>query len=75
MSSIKAQHKGAKAALAFAFNALALSRVYAFTTVTNAPSRGLMRHLGMVNTQQDFDHPKLAANHPLRRHCLYVLTR
>lgn len=28
----------------------------------------------MRNTQEDFDHPRVPAGHPLRRHCLYRLT-
>jgi RimJ/RimL family protein N-acetyltransferase len=34
-----------------------------------------MKKIGMVNTKQNFDHPKLAKGHELERHCLYRITQ
>lgn len=34
-----------------------------------------MIKLGMKNTQQDFNHPKLEQGHRLERHCLYQITQ
>jgi RimJ/RimL family protein N-acetyltransferase len=61
-------------ALKFAFAELKHTEVYAFTTLQNEPSRRVMTKLGMVDTGLDFDHPALAKDHPLERHCLYKIT-
>lgn len=66
--------EAAKKALDFGFKHLAANAIYAFTPLTNIPSQKVMQKLGMANTQQDFDHPKVATNHPLARHCLYKIT-
>lgn len=66
--------EAANRALAFAFDELKQSSVYAFTTKQNLPSRGLMEKLGLLNTGQDFNHPALDSDHPLKRHCLYQIT-
>jgi len=34
-----------------------------------------MERIGMSNTGQDFDHPALPEGSPLRRHCLYSVSR
>ena len=45
------------------------------TAAGNQRSRRVMEHLGMRrNSADDFDHPNIAAGHPLRRHVLYRLT-
>lgn len=68
--------EGALASLQFAFNTLQLDEIVSFTTVTNMRSRKVMEKLGMHrNPEEDFDHPKLAEGHPLRRHDLYRITR
>ncbi len=49
-----------------------LPEVVAFTTPPNRRSWGLMERLGMRrDPAEDFDHPLLAADHPMRRHILY----
>ncbi len=63
--------EGARASLSFAFEQLGLAEVYAFTALTNLPSQGVMKKLGMRNTGEDFDHPKLDDCPRLQRHCLY----
>lgn len=67
--------EAAQKALEFAFDELDSPVVYAFTTKTNLPSQRVMTKLGMTDTQQDFNHPKVAADHPLVRHCLYGITQ
>lgn len=68
--------EAASAALACGFERLGLTQIVAFTTRDNLPSQGLMQRLGMRrDATDDFDHPALAAGHPLRRHVLYRLRR
>ena len=62
-------------ALTFAFETLSVPEIYAFTALQNAPSQWVMSKIGMVNTKQDFNHPKLSAGHVLARHCLYKITQ
>ena len=68
--------EGARALLPLAFMSLDLSEVVSFTTALNVRSRRVMERLGMVrNTKDDFDHPLLSADDPLRPHVLYRLAR
>jgi RimJ/RimL family protein N-acetyltransferase len=56
----------------YAFTVLALDQLVSFTTETNLRSRRLMERLGFVRDPcDDFWHPKVAEDHPLRRHVLY----
>jgi RimJ/RimL family protein N-acetyltransferase len=65
--------EAARAAAAFAFEALELEEIVAFTAVPNERSRAVMRRLGMRHDPaDDFDHP-LVASPRLRRHVLYRL--
>lgn len=66
--------EAAREALRIGFEQLALDEIVAFTALSNHRSRAVMERLGMRNTQEDFDHPRVPAGHPLRRHCLYRLT-
>ena len=44
----------------------------AFTAAVNLPSQRVMQKLGMTrDPADDFDHPRLPAEHPLRAHVLY----
>jgi RimJ/RimL family protein N-acetyltransferase len=64
--------EGARAALAFAFDALQVEEVVSFTVPANRRSRRVMEKIGMVHSPcDDFDHPLLPEGHPLRRHVLY----
>lgn len=64
--------EGAKAALAYGFETLNLPEIVSFTAVKNMRSRLVMERIGMHHQpQDDFDHPKLPAHHPLSRHVLY----
>jgi RimJ/RimL family protein N-acetyltransferase len=67
--------EGARAALALGFERLGLEEIVSFTALLNLPSQAVMRRAGLIDTQQDFDHPALPEGSPLRRHCLYKLTR
>jgi RimJ/RimL family protein N-acetyltransferase len=64
--------EAAGAALAFAAGRPGVPGVVAITVPGNAPSLRVMQRLGMVrDIAGDFDHPRIAAGHPLRHHVLY----
>ena len=64
--------EGARAALRFGFEELHIEEIVAFTAVANTRSRRVMEKLGMTyDPADDFDHPRIAAGHLLRRHVLY----
>lgn len=68
--------EGAQACLQYAFEELNLDEIVAFTAVNNKRSRAVMERLCMHhNPQDDFDHPNLSPDHPLRRHVLYRLRK
>lgn len=69
-------YEAARAALDDGFVRLGLGEIVAVTTPANRRSRGLMERLGMVRDGDgDFDHPRVPAGHPLKRHVLYRLRR
>lgn len=68
--------EAARAALAFGFDELRLEEIVSFTAAVNERSQRVMQRLGMWRCkEEDFDHPALAAGHPLVRHVLYRLSR
>jgi RimJ/RimL family protein N-acetyltransferase len=68
--------EAARECLRFAFGPLGLTEVVAYTVPANLPSRRVMEKLGMTHDPaDDFDHPRLAEGHPLRRHVLYRARR
>jgi len=68
--------EGARAVLRFAFDELGRDEVVAFTSTINLRSRRVMEKLGMTHdARDDFDHPRVAEGHPLRRHVLYRIHR
>lgn len=68
--------EGARAALHYGFTTVNLKEIVSFTAVQNMRSRHVMEKIGMHHDpKDDFDHPKLPAGHPLRRHVLYRLQR
>jgi len=67
--------EAARAALRVAFEQLALPEVVSFTAVGNVRSRAVMERIGLRDANQDFEHPAITEGHPLRRHCLYRITR
>lgn len=67
--------EGAKAAVALGFSQLGLDEIVSFTALLNLPSQAVMHRIGMVDSHEDFDHPALPEGSPLRRHCLYRISR
>jgi RimJ/RimL family protein N-acetyltransferase len=68
--------EGARAAIAFAFDELDRAEVVALTAKINLRSQRVMRRLGMTyDAVDDFDHPRLAADSPLRPCVLYRTQR
>jgi len=66
--------EAARALLDHGFAGLGLSEIVAFTAVSNTRSRAVMERLDFERQpHRDFDHPGLAAAHPLRRHVVYVI--
>ena len=51
-----------------------LKEIVSFTVPGNVRSRRVMEKIGMTrDPAEDFDHPRVAEGHPLRRHVLYRL--
>jgi 3-dehydroquinate dehydratase/shikimate dehydrogenase len=68
--------EGAIAALTYGFETLNLKEIVSFTTVTNMRSRHVMEKIGMHHDpKDDFDHPNLPQEHPLKRHVLYRIEK
>jgi RimJ/RimL family protein N-acetyltransferase len=68
--------EAAEAALAYAFGALGLTEIVAYTTPGNLRSRRVMERLGMTyDPADDFDHPLQPEGAPARPHVLYRLRR
>ena len=68
--------EGARAVLGLGFDVLRLDEIVSFTVPANQASRRVMEKIGLVrDPADDFDHPSIAAGHPLRRHVLYRLRR
>lgn len=68
--------EGARAALAFGFDALGLAEIVSFTVPANVRSRRVMEKIGMTHDPGgDFDHPLLPEGHRLMRHVLYRIQR
>ncbi len=65
--------EAARTLLEDGFTRRGLDEILAFTAQTNRRSRAIMERLGMVrDPARDFDHPRLAQGHPLRRTVVYV---
>jgi ribosomal-protein-alanine N-acetyltransferase len=68
--------EAARAAIADGFSRLALDEIVSFTAMTNLRSQAVMERLGLKrDPTRDFDHLKLAPEHPLRPHVVYVARR
>jgi RimJ/RimL family protein N-acetyltransferase len=67
--------EAAKASLAVAFEKLDLPEVYSFTSGLNKKSQAVMERLGMVNMNENFDHPMIPKDSALREHVLYKIDR
>jgi RimJ/RimL family protein N-acetyltransferase len=54
------------------YDELELEEIVSFTVPANLRSRRVMERLGMTRAEaDDFEHPALPVEHPLRRHVLY----
>jgi RimJ/RimL family protein N-acetyltransferase len=63
--------EGARAWLGYAWS-IGLPEVVAFTAAINAPSQRVMEKIGMTrNEADDFLHPRIDAENPLRPHVVY----
>lgn len=68
--------EAARAAVAYGFDEVGLEEIVSMTVPGNRPSRRVMEKLGMSHDpRDDFDHPRIPAGNPLRRHVLYRLPR
>ncbi|OQW62861.1 MAG: GNAT family N-acetyltransferase [Nitrospira sp. ST-bin5] len=67
--------EAARGALRIGFESLALLEIVSFTSIGNIRSRAVMERLGMRQTEEYFEHPAIPAGSPLRKHCLYRLSR
>jgi RimJ/RimL family protein N-acetyltransferase len=68
--------EAARASLADGFTRLDLEEIVSFTTRGNLRSRAVMQRLGMTHDPaDDFDHPGIPVDSPLRPHVLYRLRR
>jgi RimJ/RimL family protein N-acetyltransferase len=66
--------EGARAVVRYAFETLGLQEIIAITVPANIRSRRVMKKIGMqFMPGHEFDHPRIAEGHPLRRHVLYLL--
>jgi RimJ/RimL family protein N-acetyltransferase len=68
--------EGAAAALAWGLANIDMPEIIAFTARSNLRSQAVMRRIGMAPApERDFDHPRLAVDHPLRPHVVFVARR
>lgn len=58
----------------YARETLQLQELVSFTATSNSPSIGVMKKIGMRDSKENFMHPKLPDNHPLKEHVLFRLT-
>ncbi len=67
--------EAARAVFADGFARLGLDKIFAFTGEANFRSKAVARKLDMHRAPAlDFDHPGLAADHPLKRHIVFIAT-
>ena len=67
--------EAARGALRIGFESLEFLEIVSFTAVENNRSRAVMERLHMRYTGETFEHPNVPVNSPLRKHCLYRLSR
>lgn len=67
--------EGARGALEVGFEKLGLTEIVSFTALGNLRSQAVMARIGMRRSDEDFDHPAVPPDSPLRAHCLYRLDR
>jgi 3-dehydroquinate dehydratase/shikimate dehydrogenase len=68
--------EGATAVLEYGFHSLNLDEIVSFTAAQNQRSQRVMEKIGMSHhPKDDFNHPNLPADHWLKRHVLYRISR
>jgi RimJ/RimL family protein N-acetyltransferase len=68
--------EAARAAVGWGFANREAPEIVAVTAVSNLASQAVMRRIGMApEPWRDFDHPRLAQDHPLRRHVTWSIKR
>jgi RimJ/RimL family protein N-acetyltransferase len=67
--------EAARHAVAHGLHDAGLPEIVSFTTVGNVRSRAVMERIGMTrDPADDFDHPRLPVDSPLRPHVLYRIS-
>jgi RimJ/RimL family protein N-acetyltransferase len=67
--------EAARAALQIGFEQLQLPEIVSFAALANCRSRAVMERIGMTHGGEQFEHPLLPEDHPLRAHALYRIDR
>lgn len=68
--------EAAREVLRFGFEVIGLTEIVAFTAKRNVRSQRVMQRIGMTHDpQDDFDHPDVSEDNPLRPHVLYRIRR
>ncbi|WP_211829897.1 GNAT family N-acetyltransferase [Kistimonas asteriae] len=67
--------EAAQKALQTGFDTLGFSEIVSFTALGNQKSRAVMERLDMQQDPHSFEHPAIPECNPLRKHCLYRLTK
>jgi RimJ/RimL family protein N-acetyltransferase len=68
--------EAAQAVLRYGFLVLNLPEIVSFTVVNNRASRRVMEKIGLYrDPRDDFDHPQLLEDSPLKKHVLYRLSK
>lgn len=57
------------------FSKFQLDTIYSFTTLNNLRSRAVMEKIGMIDSENNFDHPGVAIESDLRENCLYKISK
>lgn len=65
--------EAARAVLWAGFMQIGLAEIVSFTTLLNLRSRAVMERIGLIDAQQNFEHPGVPEGHAFRMHCLYRL--
>ncbi len=65
--------EGALACLRYGFEQLEINDIYSFTSKINTRSERVMQKIGLTKIAE-FQHPSIAAGHPLRDHVLYHIS-
>jgi RimJ/RimL family protein N-acetyltransferase len=68
--------EAARACIDFGFRSLRAGEIVAVTALQNLRSQAVMSRIGMrCEPGREFDHPRVADGHPLKRHRLFSISR